>query len=72
MPSAVVQHCSFHLEMNLHGLASRVRSVAVTEPGGEVSSSATAQDNKAICLNAEGVLGHMDSACHVTLHIRSA
>lgn len=61
--TTVVQHCGFHLEVNLHGRASQLRSVTVTELGDEVSSSVTAQNNKAICLNTEGVLGHVDSAC---------
>ena len=39
----------------------RVRSVTVTELGDEASSSVTAQNNKAICLNTEDVLGHMGS-----------
>lgn len=42
VPMTVVQHCGFHLEINLHGLASQVRSVTGTELGDEVSSSVTA------------------------------
>jgi len=58
----IVQHCGFHLGLNLHGLTLQVRSVTGTEPGDEVSRSLTAQNKQAICLNTEGVLRHMDSA----------
>lgn len=57
VPAADVQYCTFHLEVNLHGLTLQVRSVTVTEVGEEVSTSVTAQNNKAICLNTEQCLG---------------
>lgn len=62
MPTTIVQHHGFHLEINLHGLTSHLRFVTVTDLG-KVSSSVTAQNNKAICLNTEGDWRHTDSTC---------